>query len=70
MHRMRPGRLFSIVTTLPFLLATTVFRYEAASAQPAASRPVEVKVVNYQQLGAAIKQHKGKVVVIDLWQFT
>ena len=43
---------------------------DGASAQSAPGRTVEIKVVNYKQLGDAVKQHKGKVVVVDLWGIT
>jgi hypothetical protein len=37
---------------------------------PAQQEQVAVKVVNYGELGRAVKAHKGKVVVVDFWGLT
>lgn len=38
----------------------------ALSAAPAQEK-VQVKVVKYAELGQLVRQHLGKVVVLDLW---
>src|SRR5262245_35954708 len=39
-----------------------------ASAQDSSKEPqIEVKVVKYEGLTDVVKQHKGKVVVVDFW---
>jgi hypothetical protein len=39
----------------------------AAPAEPASGTKVELKVVKYQELGSAVRQLAGKVVVVDFW---
>jgi thiol-disulfide isomerase/thioredoxin len=45
--------------------ATTPVSADARETKPAAK--VELKAVKYEKLGEAIRAHKGKVVVIDVW---
>ena len=35
----------------------------------AQDKPVELKLVKYSGLAEAVKQHKGKVILIDCWTF-
>ncbi len=44
-------------------LVTTAALLPCAAAQEKA----EVKVVKYDELGRLVRQHQGKVVVVDLW---
>ena len=41
-----------------------------ASAEPPAGAPVEVKIVKYQEMLNAIRQLRGKVLVVDFWADT
>jgi hypothetical protein len=38
-----------------------------AAGPAAAAEKVELKVVKYAALGEAVRQHKGKVVLVDFW---
>jgi len=42
----------------------------ALPAQQAAPEEVSLKVVNYDQLAETVRQLRGKVVVVDLWEDT
>jgi hypothetical protein len=37
------------------------------AAPPTGSEPVELKVVKYDALEAAVRAQKGKVLVVDVW---
>jgi thiol:disulfide interchange protein len=50
--------------------APTVAPAAAAPAATADAAEVAVKVVNLDQLEAAIAAHKGKVVLLDVWSVT
>jgi thiol-disulfide isomerase/thioredoxin len=53
------------VRTPPLLLAALLLFATPAPADPPAA--VAVQVVKYDGLSALIKQHRGKVVVVDFW---
>jgi hypothetical protein len=42
----------------------------AVTQEPAKEPAVTLKTVKYDDLSAAVMQHKGKVVVVDLWSVT
>ena len=60
--------LLAILVVLPFSLSGP---YQTAFAQDSKqdSEP-KVKVVKYDDLGKAIRQLRGKVVVVDFWATT
>jgi thiol:disulfide interchange protein len=48
---------------LPGLLILAALSLDGVKAQ----EKVAVKVVTYSELGQLVRQHVGKVVVVDLW---
>lgn len=70
MPRLIVNQSFTAGAFALFLIAGTYLADDTVRAQTAPARPIDVTVVKYSQLGAAVKEHKGKVVVVDLWQLT
>lgn len=52
------------------LLGTLTLLAGALGAQQPAPEEVTLKVVNYDQLAETVRQLRGKVVVVDLWEDT
>jgi thiol-disulfide isomerase/thioredoxin len=57
--------MFYLRATVPVVLLLVLFANLSAQEAPAAK--VELQVVKYKDLGAAIRNLRGKVVVVDLW---
>jgi hypothetical protein len=56
---MRPVRFAGLLTLLA-LVAAPAF----------AEEKVEVKVLKYDALGQLVRDNKGKVIVVDVWEFS
>jgi hypothetical protein len=63
------SKRFQIFAIFPILLGPLSFSSAQNPAQPQAAK-VEVKVVNYDGLKDAVKDLKGKLVVVDFWSTT
>jgi hypothetical protein len=51
-------------------LAFGLAAWAGLDAAPAETSPVEVQVIRYKALGDAIKQSRGKIIVVDFWSDT
>ena len=64
-------RTLSRVLILSVLLLAVIVgckpREQSTYPTPAAAIPVSVSEVGFDELDAAVKQHKGKVVLLDFW---
>jgi thiol:disulfide interchange protein len=61
--------LFGFVLLIGFLLLFVPL-HSGTNAQTAPAPPstgVQIQPVKYAELGQAIKSHRGKVVVVDIW---
>ncbi len=70
MRKVSGNRTWAVAAAAAIALTVTPVRHHPGHAQPPVTPAVDVKVVNYKQLGHTVRQHKGKVVVVDLWQIT
>jgi hypothetical protein len=55
------------------LIVSSILALTVAAGLPrdaSAADRVELRAVNYKDLGAAIRQLKGKVIVVDFWADT
>jgi thiol:disulfide interchange protein len=60
-----------VSTFRQYLPALIAFAWALSIGQDqAGADEVDVKVVKYDALGKAIKEHKGKIVVVDFWADT
>jgi hypothetical protein len=59
------GRLFGF--HLIGLAGWLVFPGGGSAAEPAGTDAVALKVVKYAQVADAVKAHRGKIVVVDVW---
>jgi thiol-disulfide isomerase/thioredoxin len=57
---------------LAVVWSSFLLSYSSVAAQESNSAPdkVELKAVNYEQLKAEVLKHRGKVVVVDFWNFS
>ena len=53
------------ITLQGYAIAVTAFVALTGGAQ--AENKVELRVVKYPELAKTVKQHKGKVIVVDFW---
>lgn len=42
----------------------------AAQTTPATTPGVALKLVTYDELGDVVRQHKGKIIIVDFWSTT
>jgi hypothetical protein len=52
------------------LLGAALFLGHGLAQAPEQGRGVTLRVVKYNDLAQEVLRHRGKVVVIDMWQFT
>jgi hypothetical protein len=61
---------FVLVLFVAAWLSCSLDKPAAVQAEGAANTTVEVKVIKYPDLVAALKENKGKVLVVDCWALT
>lgn len=64
-------KLFGLVLLIGFLLLLVPLHSGTTAGTPPAppSTGVQLQTVKYAELGQAIKAHRGKIVVVDIWAF-